>query len=174
MGLIGAGSGILFLFPPLISSRPAGGEPRLSTFYAETIHARLWQDPLGVVNADYQKDQKRGSAHSVESFQDLFIRKCWANPSTRSSASDLQVLGIMIPGGPYVEDVERRLRCRRAVIEGLLVAGYDPQNRDEIGYFCVPWHPLEPNFASCVRTLERIRTEDESRSGSTDSRDSAD
>ena len=73
----------------------------------------------------------------------------------------VRILAVMIPGGPYVEDVERRIRSRRAVVEGLGVAGYAPEREHEIGYFCVPWHPLEPTIANAVRALEENRRNDE-------------
>jgi len=47
------------------------------------------------------------------------------------------------------------------VIEALGSAGYAPDKDDEIGYFYVPWQPLEPNVAACVRMLEENRIEDE-------------
>ena len=84
-------------------------------------------------------------------------------------AKQVQILAVMIPGGPYVEDVERRLRSRRAVIEALGMAGYNPEKDDEIGYFYVPWQPLEPNVGGCVRMLEKKRIEDESASSAMDS-----
>jgi hypothetical protein len=140
--LIGAGSGVLLFFPQLTSSRPGGGDRRLAgnTFDHQTINARLWQDPLGVAIADGEKNEKRNQGgnqeHSVAQFQNLLIRKCFAksanDPLVQSAiypleeklrieeqANQVQILAVMIPGGPYVEDVERRLRSRRAVIEGL-------------------------------------------------------
>jgi hypothetical protein len=202
--LIGAGSGILLLFPQLTSSRPGGGDPWLTgnTFDYQAVEARLWQDPLGVAVADREKDlerertekqrerknEKHSVIHSVARFQELLIRKCFAkpvinpvlpaiNPLLQSAiysvdekscfeeqAKHIQILAVMIPGGPYVEDVERRLRSRRAVIEGLSIAGYGPEKDDEIGYFYVPWRPLEPNVVDCVRKLEAGRSEEEKHS----------
>jgi hypothetical protein len=209
--LIGVGSGVLFLsFQQLTSSRPGGGEPRLAdnTFDDETVDARLWQDPLGVAAADWEKrkkqddsvskslsfhevasadrekDRRHGGAHSVGRFQDLVVEKCFATSAlyplrkefrfvgetkrrqkkrVEEEAEQLQIFAIMIPGGPYVEDVERRLRSRRAVIEGLGIAGYDPEKDDEIGYFFVPWLPLQPNASTCITALEYNRKEDERR-----------
>jgi hypothetical protein len=56
--LVGVGSAVLLFFPPLTSSRPGGGDTHLSgtTFDEQTINARLWQDPLGVANADAEKN----------------------------------------------------------------------------------------------------------------------
>jgi hypothetical protein len=178
--LIGVGSGVLFFsFQQLISSRPGGGDPRLAgnTFDEETIDARLWQDPLGVAIADGEK-QRNSEVHSVRQFQKLLIKKWFTKSATgplrrsmiypleeesrfAGQAEHVQILAVMIPGGPYVEDVERRLRSRRAVIEGLGTSAYAPEKDHEIGYFSVPWQPLEPNVVACVRTLEKNRNEDE-------------
>jgi hypothetical protein len=188
--LIGVGSGVLLFFPQLTSSRPRGGDPQLggSTFNSQTIDARLWQDPLGVAAADQEVNEKLspgkgagdGRAHSVGQFQNLLLKKCFAEsanyPLIQSAvyplgeelrfgqqANQLQIIAVMIPGGPYVEDVERRLRSRRAVIEGLGIAGYAPEQDHEIGYFRLPWQPLESSAGATVRLLEKHRIEDERR-----------
>ena len=172
--LIGVGSGVFLFFPQLTSSRPGGGDPRLAgnTFDDQTIDARLWQDPLGVAIADREKSQKHAGPHSVDRFQELLVKKCYEGPAIcplnrellfAQLAKRIRILAVMIPGGPYVEDVERRLRSRRAVIEGLELAGYDPERDHEIGYFWVPWRPLDPNAGSCVAALEKNRNEDERR-----------
>src|ERR1700749_1090270 len=132
--LVGLGSGVIYFFPQLVSSRPGGGDPRLAedTFDQQTIDARLWQDPLGAAIQAQEKDKTGGSVHSVAEFQRLFIGKCL--PESRISISKEQaekklkhiaILAVMIPGGPYVEDIERRLRSRRAVIEGLGSESYE-------------------------------------------------
>lgn len=118
-----------------------------STFDKQAVNARLWQDPLGVVIADQQRDKKMrndSNAHSIDTFQDIFIEKCFPKAGTCPLARDrlfaefsrrFQICAVMIPGGPYVEDVERRLRARRAVIEGLGEAGFVPEKDHELGYF---------------------------------------
>ena len=67
IGLIGVSSGFFLVFTQLSSSRPLGGELCLSgfTFDSQTVEARLWQDPLGVVAADWQQNQACGEKHSV-------------------------------------------------------------------------------------------------------------
>ena len=179
--LIGVGSGVLLFFPQLTSSRPGGGDPRLADnkFDDQTVDARLWQDPLGVALADDDK-KKNSEAHSITWFQGLLIKK-WLPKLTiyplkpsfiyplekelrfAQQAKHVQILAVMIPGGPYVEDVERRLRSRRAVIEGLGTSGYYPEKAHEIGYFCVPWLPLGPDTVTCVSALEKERNKDQVR-----------
>ena len=189
--LIGVSSGVFFFFPQLISSRPGGGESQLAgnTFDYQTIVARLWQDPLGVAIADREKNtdqeskekfQKYCAVHCVAEFQRLVIEKCFAKSAnyrldddsgfSEEQSKQIRILAVMIPGGPYVEDVERRLRSRCAVIEGLASEGYVPEKDDEIGYFDVPWQPLEPNVTASVRMLEKKRLEDEKCSSSTEPR----
>lgn len=173
--VIGLSSGAFLYFSQLTSSRPGGGDPRLAsnTFDDQTVDARLWQDPLGVIVADLEKDQKKVVEHSVKHFQELVTKKCFTKSEVAPLsticplkeefryARQFQILAVMIPGGPYVEDVERRVRSRRAVVEGLGIAGYQPEKDDEIGYFCMPWLPLEPNVATCVPALEKNRSNDE-------------
>ena len=167
--LIGVGSGVFLFFPQLTNSRPGGGDPRLAknTFDDQTIDARLWQDPLGVAIADREKSQKHAGPHSVDRFQELLVKKCYEGPAIcplnrellfAQLAKRIRILAVMIPGGPYVEDVERRLRSRRAVIEGLELAGYDPERDHEIGYFCVHGGPLAPTPALVLPRWRRIET----------------
>jgi len=173
--LIGVGSGVLFFFPQLISSRPGGGDIRLAeyTFDPQTVDARLWQDPLGVTFENWQRHMESRKAHSICLFQDSLIKRCLAATPNFLPKEELrvvaqasqqpaltqrvQILAVMIPGGPYVEDVERRLRSRRAVIEGLGVAGYDPEKDHELGYFCIPWKAFNPNVADCIFRLQKER-----------------
>jgi hypothetical protein len=181
-------SGVLIYFQQLTSSRPGGGDPALvDTFDDKTIDARLWQDPLAVAIADGElTDGKTGKKrdsepHSIAGFQHVFIDKCFDDQNSdwhKSSASSeddspnekvtrVLVLGVFTPGGPYVEDIERRLRSRRAVVEALgsnwEKQGYDPQKGHEIGYFCVPWLPAQPTIARAVERLQANRDRDEGR-----------
>jgi hypothetical protein len=45
------------------------------------------------------------------------------------------ILGAMVPGGPYAENAEQRRRTRYAVLSGLAVSGYAPEDSEHIGYF---------------------------------------
>jgi hypothetical protein len=170
IGLIVVGGGVLLLMPQITSSRPGGGNPRLAaSFEPQAINARLWQDPFGVVVADQERDKEKptnGQAHSIEILQKLLVAKCFTTSATRplsreqvfvESAERFQICAVMIPGGPYVEDVERRLRARRAVIEGLGEAGYGPEKDHELSYICLPWQPLAENAAASVLMLEKER-----------------
>jgi hypothetical protein len=171
--LIVAGSGVALLLPQITSSRPGGGDPILvDTFDPQTINARLWQDPVGVVNAEQEKrkqSQQDDTTHSIEAFRHLFIEKSLpeltVSPLTRERQTadwlqrfkSLNICVVMIPGGPYVEEVERRVRARRAVIEALGQVGYVPEKDHELGYVRLPWRPLAQNAAQCILMLEEDR-----------------
>ncbi len=179
ISLILVGSGVVLSFQQLTSSRPGGGDIRLArdTFEPETIDARLWEDPLGVTAADRDGNRNGSEAHAIHRFQRVLIDKCFAAIPIYSSkkhlsfaeqekqvqmlSGQIKILAVMLPGGPYVEDVERRLRGRRAVIEGLAAADYEPEKDHEIGYFCVPWQKLNPTVGGCISTLETDRDKDE-------------
>jgi hypothetical protein len=171
--LIAVGSGVFLLSPQITSSRPGGGDPKLvDTFDDQAINARLWQDPLGVVMGQQETDKPkttRNIAHSIERFRELLIQKCFSplalSPLTRERQfaermqrfQSFEICAVMIPGGPYVEDVERRIRARRAVLEGLSQAGYGPERDHELGYICLPWRPLAQNAAESISMLEYDR-----------------
>lgn len=53
----------------------------------------------------------------------------------RSKLDKVRVIGITAPGAPYFEDAEARRRLRYAVLSGLDLEGYQPQNAQHIGYF---------------------------------------
>jgi hypothetical protein len=182
--LILVGSGVVLTFQQLTSSRPAGGDTRLATntFEGQNIDARLWQDPFGVTAADWKRNKNSLEEHSIGSFQNIVIDKCFApmcppreelssaeqREQAEILAKQVRILAVMIPGGPYVEDVERRLRSRRAVIEGLAIARCDPEEYKKIGYFWVPWQPIQPSVAACVSTLKKYRDGDETDRSSKD------
>jgi hypothetical protein len=165
--LVGLGSGIFFFFPQLLSSRPGGGDPRLAedTFDQQTLDARLWQDPLAAAIQNAQEAKTKDPTHTIGEFQRLFVGKCIPESGisvpkekAEEELKHVAILAVMIPGGPYVEDIERRLRSRRAVIEGLGSEKYEPEKDHEIGYFRLPWRPLEANIGDCVYELESDRT----------------
>ena len=45
------------------------------------------------------------------------------------------MIGVTAPGAPYFEDAETRRRLRYAILSGLHLEGYLPENEQHIGYF---------------------------------------
>jgi hypothetical protein len=46
----------------------------------------------------------------------------------------ITVLGVMVSGGSYAENIESRRRTRYAILSGLAVKDYAPRDREHIGY----------------------------------------
>ena len=84
------------------------------------------------------------------------MEKCFPKLPTRTPVR--QVLAVMIPGGPYVEDVERRLRSRRAVIEGLETTGYGPRKTIRSRTFAFRGPILIPISQLAFPRFRRIET----------------
>lgn len=66
--------------------------------------------------------------HSIEEL------KCEIKIETKNHKQDLHVLAVMVPGGPYAEDKEWRLRSRYAVIAALTELGYIPNDPEHIDF----------------------------------------
>jgi hypothetical protein len=174
VGSIVVVTGILHFLPQITSSRPGGGDPKLAdtAFEPQAVEARLWQDPLSVAMADAQANREKpkgGKAHEIADFQQLLIEKLYSGNANPSPAGEGRaeignawtLVAVMIPGGPYVEDGERRLRARRALIAALGSAGYEPEKDHELAYFNVPWQPLGQNSSEAISMLEERRSLDE-------------
>jgi hypothetical protein len=119
--------------------RPRVNEP--STTLAnvkQDIDARLWQDPFETVLAaegTYYGWSAAGTAvgptsHVCDPTGDAHCR----TPLTGDDSS-AQVIGIIVPGGPYSEDVEFRRRTRYAVLAALHVLEYTPRDAEHIGVY---------------------------------------
>ncbi|MEY3788179.1 MAG: hypothetical protein RLZ75_2386, partial [Pseudomonadota bacterium] len=132
---------------PLDSPRPTIPPDKVSSRYAniEDVNARLWQDPFSVI-----------SKHDPESKEEAQIRSPSASltkdaPSENSLISkhsiaafigsindigskNITVLGVMVSGSDYAENIEARRRTRYAVLSGLAVKNYVPKDQEHIGY----------------------------------------
>lgn len=62
----------------------------------------------------------------------------------RSRSGRVTILGVLVRGGPYVEDGEYRRRQRQAVVSALAVKGYVPGSSERIAYLdLATWHEQE-------------------------------
>ena len=100
---------------------------RLSVNHLQDVDARLWQDPLRTtaeheIQVKGQKDPVEDSLHAAKTLREEL------------SSSSYWVLAVMIPGGPYAEYSETRLRTRHAVLEALGKQNYMPRDDEHIGY----------------------------------------
>src|SRR5882724_11635398 len=78
----------------------------------QTVEARLWEDPLTAVAL--ARLQSASVPPPVEAFDLAHSIQDHASQNCKTL-----VLGIMVPGAPYTEDIETRRRARYAVLAGL-------------------------------------------------------
>ena len=93
----------------------------------EDVQARLWEDPFAAVRR-HPKDIER-DRHDIASLAEQILKK-----KSENKVDEVIVLGIMVFGGPYAENVERRLRSRHASLSALGVLGYVPEDAEHLGY----------------------------------------
>ncbi|HKP02170.1 MAG TPA: hypothetical protein VJU77_02315 [Chthoniobacterales bacterium] len=137
--LVAVAGGISLLVSPLVSSRPQKGSRPVQTLADQDVDARLWQDPLRV-SIDHFESAASPKSETLKRSKE-HLAKVSLDISLLRGATDkpqLLILPVMIPGGPYAENNERRLRTRQAVVSGLAVSGFTPRDGERIGYFALP------------------------------------
>src|SRR6476659_2224759 len=131
-------AGLVAHFKPLVSTRPSiGSENSVPVTAAQDVDARLWQDPIAVVQKQGLEVDKNSSRHSIDALSQLL--------SERASKFQVLLLAVMLDSGPYSEQGESRLRARQAVLEGLSESGFVPVDGEHIGFVTKqPWPPPTP------------------------------
>jgi len=131
---------IVFNIPHLKSSRPSDYGSTISTLENdEEVLARLWQDPFEVVHRhEHDKNNSHHKYHSQNSLASQITDKI--NPqnlkeNAKKKSVQVNVLCVLVGGGPYFENAENRRRRRYAVLSALDVSGYSPKDAQHIGYF---------------------------------------
>lgn len=132
-------AGVLFIREvPLETTRLPVNEPHIQ--HASTmqdVDARLWQDPFSAVARTREEAQKRDPVQAKAAalmrtpdqlLDDMARRQVKAKRK-------VEVLAVMLPGGPYSEDIESRRRLRYAVLAGLNASRLVPFDADHLGYF---------------------------------------
>ncbi|MBX9810202.1 MAG: hypothetical protein K2Y16_01120 [Burkholderiales bacterium] len=136
-------TGIVVQQFPLESTRPAPPETSRNRFVGiQDVRARLWQDPFEVV-ALHQTGKSEthtlwpyrinSEALATNVHDTAYIRQI-VRKELAKNANSVTLLGVMVFGGPYPEDAEQRRRIRYAVLSGLGVQGFEPDDSDNIGY----------------------------------------
>ena len=139
--LMAVAGGISLLLQPLVSSRPQKGSRPVEAIAEQDVDARLWQDPLRVAIEDFEKTAGAEKANALKR-PEGHLQNLRAEVKKYEAADGadkrLLILPVAIPGGPYAENNERRLRFRQAVISGLAASGFTPDDGEHIGYFLLP------------------------------------
>ncbi len=142
--LVLALAGVLLVKEPLRSSRPVGtGLDMKATVEAQTIRARLWEDPVAAVQRGLRevKTTQPPTAPVPPLTQRLrSLRQAIADRV--KEGHHVTVLLVTTSGGPYVESTESRVRDRYAVGTALGVACYVPEQEGQLSF--VEWDPQSP------------------------------
>lgn len=144
MTLVLALAGVLLVKDPLRSSRPVGtGLDMRATVDAQTVRARLWEDPIAAV----QRGLREAKANQAPTTSVLSLTQ--RLQSIRQAIVDrvkdgrhVTVLLVTTSGGPYVESTESRIRDRYAVGTALGVACYVPEQEGQLSF--VEWDSRGP------------------------------
>ncbi|HME44560.1 MAG TPA: hypothetical protein VKF36_15830 [Syntrophorhabdales bacterium] len=121
-----AAFGVTMFVQPFKGSRPFVPEYRESY---EKVDARLWQDPFQAVLDSLKAGAAGDGAGQVDignggpkerretRFTSAYLEKI-------EDTKKVEVLAVMVPGGPYFEDTEGRMRFRYALLSGLKRVGF--------------------------------------------------
>ncbi len=104
----------------------------------QQIDTRLWEDPFaGLDKLDILEKEVGTNVILGHLLSDMEQRK----------SKGMQLLPVMIPGGPSSEDREFRLRSRFSIVSALAESGFAPQRPEQIGIQEMFWYStLELNL----------------------------
>jgi hypothetical protein len=138
---------------PAVSAASAGA---IEQSAPNKVLSRLWQDPFEAFGSSTNAEEPASKTQSevklveVDPTNALFklriqtlpneishpARSLWNELGLETAASKadrkIAVLGVMLPGGPYLENKESRQRLRYAVEVGLLTKNLGPEDRSRI------------------------------------------
>jgi hypothetical protein len=108
----------------------------------QDVEAREWEDPFTAVAVARSADSRSQAGPAAPSDQPPPPPPATAlhdlnrlRAVVRAHPHDpLLVLGAIVPGAPYADDVETRRRTRYAVLAGLSSSGYAPDDDEHVGY----------------------------------------
>ena len=115
---------------PFHDDRPPGALLKSQQYEgAQDINARLWEDPLVAVDAldnTNNKDPAENDSHKPgQIYKDNPIYK----------EDQVTVVAVTLPGSPYQDAAESRMRWRYSVLSALANQKYNPIDEQHIGYF---------------------------------------
>ena len=132
-------AGVLFIREvPLETTRLPVTEPRIQqSSTMQDVDARLWQEPLGAIARSREDAAKRNAEQAKGGRRRHTARALRDDIHGRMEASGrkAEVSAVMLPGGPYSDDIESRRRTRYAVLAGLSASRLAPADSDHLGYF---------------------------------------
>jgi len=126
----------------------------------QDIEAREWQDPFSAVAI-----ARRGHPSAELSGADAGPRDLTPHTIERLAAkipaagNRVLILGAMLPGAPYANDIETRRRMRYAILAGLFNSGFVSENSEHIGYLTLPPFNKETAQVQDVAAYEWFKSE---------------
>jgi hypothetical protein len=135
MAIVMLTAGVLFIRAvPLEPTRLPVNEPKIQqTSTEQDMDARLWQDPFGAVARAREEAQKRNPAQAKAADKRHRPANIRGDMDSRVHRK-VEVLAVMLQGGPYSEDIESRRRVRYAVLAGLNASRLVPVDAEHLGY----------------------------------------
>ncbi len=133
---------IWFNLPHLKSSRPGENGSPTQVVDLEDVSARLWQDPFGPT---YKHEGHKSQQDSIHSHYAL-TKMIAGEDKKRGGPEAIHIIGVMVEGGNYFENVEQKRRRRYAVVSALTASGYMPENAQRIGYILGAGHKVSNGY----------------------------
>src|SRR6266404_5231106 len=101
---------------------------------SQDIEARQWEDPFSAVAiARRNVDPAKNPSTTASNILPRDVERLFADRKKYPDARIL-VLGAMVPGAPYADDIETRRRIRYAILAGLYQESYVPDDAEHIGF----------------------------------------
>ena len=132
---------------PYQDERPSNHPLKGQYEAAQDVDARLWQDPFAAVDDASDETPKEKLSIKLNDGRTLAFE---VNPDDKSashardqiykglqfkSGEGITVIAVTLPGGPYQEAAEQRMRWRYAVLSALANQDAAPMDEQHIGYF---------------------------------------
>src|SRR5690606_14897849 len=104
----------------------------------QDVVARLWEDPLQAVHPENSRHRISATDpnHSIASVAQSALLKTGED-------GKFLLLVMLVPGGPFPDDTETRLRTRYALQMAMAERRYAPDDREHLGFFVMPWFGIE-------------------------------
>jgi hypothetical protein len=103
----------------------------------QTKDARLWEDPFKTLER-HSKGKEAPVAEAVLPVVNL-ATQIKTHRDQCANGGNGWILPVMIPGSPYSEPQESRIRSRFAVVSALGEQGYVPEDPEHIGSVLLQW-----------------------------------
>ena len=135
----------------LTSTRPAAlvGMGR-DTPGEQKKEARLWEDPF---KTPERHNKSMGAPVAEAGLPTNLATQIKTSRAKCTNSRNGWILPVMIPGGPYSEAQESRIRSRFAVVSALGEQGYVPEDPEHIGSVLLPW----PTTQEITQLQEEVR-----------------